>query len=48
LLREVVAPELADAYPQFTASVFGMESERPSGTRPGFLSEAGAAAIPNP
>ena len=48
LLREVVAPELADAYPQFTASVFGMESERPSETRPGFLSEAGAAAIPNP
>src|SRR5260370_16895404 len=26
LLREVVAPELADAYPQFAASVFGIPS----------------------
>ena len=26
LLREIVAPELADVYPKFTASVFGIES----------------------
>lgn len=41
LLREVVAPELADAYPQFTASVFGI---RPVERR----SESREAAVRNP
>ena len=49
LLREVVAPELADAYPQFAASVFGIApAERLSGSRPGSLSGAGSAPIRNP
>jgi glutaconate CoA-transferase, subunit B len=41
LLREVVAPELVDAYPQFARSVFGIEnSQRHSGS--------GGAAVRNP
>jgi len=32
LLREVVAPDLADAYPQFAASVFGIAGREASGS----------------
>ena len=48
LLREVVAPELADTYPQFAASVFGIPTQRRSGNGPGSPSGAGSAAIRNP
>ena len=49
LLREVVAPDLADPYPKFAASVFGVENpDRRSGSRPGSRSGAGSAAIRNP
>ena len=41
LLREVVAPELADAYPRFAASAFGIEPHEDH-------SASGAGAIRNP
>jgi glutaconate CoA-transferase subunit B len=30
LMRQVVAPELAEVYPQFVAKVFGMRAPAPS------------------
>jgi glutaconate CoA-transferase subunit B len=48
LLRETVAPDLADTYPQFAASVFGIgDPQRHSGSAPGSGPGAGSAAIRN-
>jgi glutaconate CoA-transferase subunit B len=41
LMREVVAPLLAEAYPQFAAKVFGVSTPRPSGEREGPARSAG-------
>ncbi len=49
LLREIVAPELAEAYPRFAASMFGIQPvERHSGSCPGSPPGASSAAIRNP